>query len=1109
MLRLILGRAKSGKTSAVMDEIRDRVAKREGNTVLLVPEQYSHEAEREMLCVCGDSMSLFAEVLSFTRLASRVENECGFAAGKTLTKGGKLLCMVRSLDAVGSRLRIYGAARRQIPLQQELLKTIDELKSCCISPDDLRLCAETAVGTLQEKLQDLSLIFEAYDAYAVQSGLDPMDRLSLLAERIGQSRFGKGHIYIDGFTDFTAQQNAVISALLHAGAMITVCLTCEGLEESYEIFEPSRKAAVKLKKMAEDAGRPCTVILHPDDPEIHGAMDFLERELFSFGKAQYDAAGAVTLQYAADVTSECEAAAAKCLELVRKTHCRWRDIAVAARDAETYRCALESIFPRYGIPLYTAKKTDILQKPLCALIAAAFTIVSGGWEYEDVISYLKTGLAGLSTAECDMLENYAFLWSLRGNAWKNDKDWQSHPDGFAEEYTDEARARLRRINALRRKAMHPLHVLAENGARAVTAAEQAEALAAYFEALQLPALLQKRAEELSALGMAQDASEYVQLWDIIVEALEQCAAVLGSVEMDLEQFGKLFCLVLSAYDVGTIPLSLDKVSAGDMDRMRRRRIRHLIVLGCDSVSLPRTENSACIFTDEDREALCAAGLDIGGTADERLYREFSLIYNSLTLPSDTLSLSWCLAGGEGGQATPAFVVSRAAALFQIEPQPVDIDVCRESAPDAAFELAAAAEGGRSFPAGAAAKRYFTEQGRESELKKLFDAAHLSRGRLSRSAVRALYGDTLRLSASRVDKLAGCSFSYFLQYGLKAKPRQPAEFAPPEMGTFMHFVLENVAREISENGGFAKVSGELVHSLCDKYVARYVREKLNDFREKSPRFVYLFQRLEKDVRAIVSDMVSELAKSDFVPLDFELNFGDAEAFPPISLGEGEDAMTLIGVADRVDGWVHDGKLYLRVVDYKTGKKSFSLSDVWYGIGLQMLLYLFALQRSGKARYHQEIVPAGVLYVPARDVLLSADADLSAEEILAEKARHKRRSGLLLQDDAVLNAMERGEEKQYLPISFKKEAWSGDALASAERLGLLSKHIDETLRSMARELRGGCIAADPWFRTQTENACKFCDYAEACHFNAPDDKIRYMSKLKPSQVWEFLEKGGEKA
>lgn len=1101
MLTLILGRAKSGKTAKIMDEISSLVQKRTEHIVLLVPEQYSHEAETELLRSCGDSLSLYAEVLSFTRLCSRVENELGRPQGQLLDKSGRLLCMSLALSAVGSRLKIYGGARRQAELQSSLLSTIDELKSACVSPEFLSQYAEERGDILGDKLRELSLIYESYEAIVSQGRLDPTDRLTRLAENISRSTLSHGRFYLDGFTDFTYQESRVIESLLRSGAQVTVCLTCEGMEEGHEIFEASRRAALSLKRLAGHCGVSCsTIAVRTESPST--AMAFLERELFTFGSASFDGGGNVSLHRASSISAECEAAAARCVELVRETGCRWRDIAVAVRSYEDYRSALESFFCRYGVPLYSAGKSPVAAKPLFSLISSAFDVVSGGWDYDDVFTYLKTGLAGLSRSECDQLENYAFTWSLRGTAWTKDEDWHMHPDGYNAEYTDETKQRLTEINGLRRRAAGPLITFAQAGKDAASALEQAQALSRLFDDLSLPETLALRAQELSAMGMEQEAAEYVQLWDIAVAALEQCSGILGDMEMDQEAFGKLYCRVLSQYDVGTIPLSLDRVSAGDMDRMRRRHIKHLIVLGCDSARVPLIQSGGGIFTDDDRQALISGGIDIGNSASDRLCHEFALIYNCMTLPSETLYVSYCASGEEDSTSIPAFVMSRLEKLFGVSISPVDLDMCRTNALLPAFELAAQSVNGTGGALSFAAVKYFSEQGEAERIKRLHAAASLGRGQLSRDAVRALYGDKLRLSASRIDKFASCRFAYFLQYGLKAKPRQAAAFAPPEMGTFMHYILEHVAGEISALGGFAAVTEKQVEQLCGKYVEQYVHDTLNDFSGKSPRFVYLFRRLTQTVYRVVLDMVNELARSDFQPLDFELDFGGA-AFPPVELGGGEDKLTLTGIADRVDGWLHDGKLYIRVVDYKTGWKKFSLSDVWYGMGLQMLLYLFALQRGGSRRYGSEIVPAGVMYVPARDVLLSAKADLSDEEILAEKAKSLRRSGLILDDPQILRAMEHSDAPQYIPVSFKNGQYSGDALASAERLGELSRHIDETLHSLASELRNGSIAADPYFRTQADTACAFCDYRDACHFDEEQDQRRYLTKLKPAQVWEKLE------
>ncbi|HHU23048.1 MAG TPA: ATP-dependent nuclease subunit B [Clostridiales bacterium] len=1106
MLKLILGRAGSGKTARIMEEIKQGVDSRRPGLILLVPEQYSHEAERELCRVCGDAMSLYAEVLSFTRLASRVEAEVGGGA-KLLDKGGRMLCMALSVDAAASRLRLYGQARRSPELQESLLNAVDELKSSCVNSEALLAASEKAFGSLGDKLWDLSLILGSYDAILARSGVDPSDRLTRLAENIHHSSIGEGsRIYIDGFTDFTAQEMLVIRAFLRSGAELTVCLNCESLEEGSEVFEISRRSALALLRLAKECGSESEIEYMPDrGSDKSSGLVFLEENLFSYTSERFDDKESNIELYLADgIVAECELAAAKALELVRERDCRWRDISIAVRGFEEYRPVLESVFERYGVPLYMSRKSDILQKPLPALILSAFEIITGGWNYDAVFSYLKTGLVGISPEDCDLLENYVLLWSIRGNAWTKPEDWALNPQGYGGEETEETARILKKINALRRQVAGPLARLQERGRAARTAREQVMALSGFFDEIDLQGNLRRRAGELKEKGRLALAAEYVQLWDIVVNALEQCAEILGDAQLEQESFARFWALMLSSYDVGTIPISLDRVSAGDMDRMRRRHIKHLIILGASDQRLPRIAEDSGIFSADEREELMQLGLDLGGTGEEKLLREFCLIYNCLSLPSETLIMTCPAYDTEGDESRPSFVMNRIALLFGKPLLAPDREMIKTSAPAPAFELAVM-EG--NTPRSAAARKYFLSDPEcKARLEDLKEAAKAARGRLSPAAVKLLYGEKLRLSASRVDAFSSCRFAYFLQYGLRLKPRKPAGFNPPEMGSFMHYVLEGVSGEALKQGGFGSLDERRLRELTDKYVEKYVHEELNDFRERSARFIYLFRRLSKTVRQVVSDMAQELKASNFVPLDFELDFSGGDGkLPPVIIGEGEEQLAITGIADRVDGWISDGKLYIRVVDYKTGKKNFSLSDVWYGMGLQMLMYLFTLERLGPKLYGHEIIPAGVLYVPARDVLVTASGNISDEDIIREKAKSLRRSGLVLDNPEVIAAMEKGEEFRFLPVKFNKNGEIvGGSLASLEQLGKLSRFIDRTLREMAGELRRGSIAADPYFRGQQENACLWCDYIDACHFDEARDKRRYLSKLKPPEAWSRIEK-----
>jgi len=1103
MLRLIIGKAGAGKTGAVIGEIRRAVEAGRGGSMLLVPEQYSHEAERELCRVCGDSLSLYGEVFSFTGLARRVLQQQGGAARQWLDKGGRLLCMALALEQVGSRLRIYDTARRKSELQSMLLAAVDELKSACVSPETLEAAAENCDDSLRDKLLDLALIQSAYDAIVANGRADPADRLTVLAEKIASSDLGpENHVYVDGFIDFTRQEQEVLIALLRKGVELTVCMTVDGMESENEVFALSRISCRRLLDAARELGVPSRteVLSGASKPD---ALRYFSEHMFSFARERWQGERPpIRLSAAESVTAECEAAAAKVLALVRDEGCRWRDIAIAVRGFEDYRGTLESVFRHYGVPLFAARRSELLQKPLPALIALAYEIPESGWDVDDLISYLRTGLTGLNEEECDLLADYIYKWQLRAAAWERKSDWRQHPDGYGNEYDEAAEEKLRAINALRRRVAEPLQRFRESGLAAETAREQAAALAAFLEELQLPRQLEERSDTLEQSGRKALAAEYRQLWEILVSALEQAAAILDVSRTDMHAFGELFLRMLSQYDVGLIPVSLDRVSAGDFDRMRRRTIRHLLVLGCSDDRLPMTEQGTQVFTGEERERLLELDIDLGA-GDGELWREFSLIYNTLTLPDRGLHLSYAVSNADGDALRPSLVFKRAQELFALPVEPCPAERIRLSAEAPALSLAALALHGGS-PAAQAAAAFFREE-EPARFARLESAAAMTRGSLSPEAVRNLYGSHLRLSASRIDKFASCRFAYFCQYGLRAKRYEPAGFQPPEVGTFMHYVLEHVAREAGQRGGFAALSDEELHQLTEDCVAAYVHEELNDFKEKSSRFLHLFRRLTQDVHRIVDDMAGELRRSDFVPLDFELDFSRASDIRPVELSKDGASVTLTGIADRVDGWVHGDKLYLRVVDYKTGTKQFKLSDVWFGMGLQMLLYLFALENDGAERYGREIVPAGVMYVPAKNLLLSLDADTDEESAEKKRADKLRRSGLVLGDEELMEAWEKGEDKRYIPVKFSRGKAGSGSVASLAQLGELSEHIRDTLGDMARALSRGSIAADPYYRSQQENACAKCEYFDACHFvdGENGEHIRYLPRYSDKQVWGMLE------
>ena len=817
--------------------------------------------------------------------------------------------------------------------------------------------------------------------------------------------------------------------------------------------------------------------------------------------------GTVELLRASAPRSEVEWTAARILRLVREEGYRFRDIGVVARNYGTYRDLVESVFARYGVPVFSSAMTDILEKPVLALVTAALETTAGGYRYDDVFRYLKTGLTDLSQEDVDLLENYVLKWDIKGSRWTQAKDWSWHPKGYGLKFSQEDRELLARVDGARRQVTAPLEALRKNKDR--TGRGQAISLYTFLEEIDLPARLEERVETLIRRGQPALAEEYRQLWDILCGGLEQCAGLLGDVPMELEEFALLFRLVLSQYDVGTIPVSLDRVTAGETTRQTGHRVRALFLLGADDGSLPQVGMAPGLLSDDDRALLAGYGLELAQSQRNLLYREMTTIYQICARPSQKLVVTWPVQGAGGEERRPSFLVGRLRLLFS------DLKPVREEELHGSFRLEAPLpaleQAGRDRNARQALEALpeFREQ-----VDRLDRAANWERGRLSRQAVDRLYGRRVAMSASRMDKYKSCHFSYFMRYGLAAEPRKPAGFTAPEYGTFVHYVLEHVLQDemfaqttipgMEEDGNREK----RLRSLTRQAVERYVGEELGGLEGQTARFRYLFRRLLRSVQAVVDNVAEELLNSRFRPISFELGFGKGEQLPPVELSCAGVTISITGFVDRVDGWVDDGKLHLRVVDYKTGRKTFDLTEVWNGLGLQMLLYLFTLEEKGKSLYGLPVEGDGVLYLPAREAVIRGRRSISDEELKKQVDRELKRSGLVVSDQRVLDAMEVRRERGYrfLPLRVKADgSVTGEALASAEQMGRLGKHVQRVLEDICRELAGGNIAADPFWRGPEKNACRFCDYAAACHFEPGrgGDCKRWLSGVDAQEFWEQIE------
>ena len=1090
MLKIISGPARSGKTYRILEEIKNS-----GKTglVLLTPEQGSHEAERALAAHCGAPVNLRAEVLSFTRLCSRVFTELGGAAEVVPDKGTKLLLMSRAVAAVSSKLKVYASREHREEFLLSLLEAREELARTMTGADRLAELAEQTEGSVGDKLRDLSFICGAFDALLAQLIDDPRERLERLSDLMPRSEVGCGGFYIDGFTDFTALEMKVLEALMERGGDITVTLCRSGSDENH--FAVADMTYYRLLAMAKERGIPVvTETADYEDESRAPALALLSENLFNYRKIEDAQPDDSTVMVAADsVFSECELAAARILSWMREEpDLRWSDIAVAARDFNKYESIGGSVFELYGVPVFSDSREDVARRGIFALTLSALEVISGGWRREDVLRCLKTGLARITPDEVGELENYCATWTIRGeSAWK--KEWTMNPRGFME-LTDNDKSRLERINGIRSRAVEPMLVLSEKLKAAKTAADIALAIYAYVEAAKLSAVLGARAADFRKNGKNAEADALVRDWELMVSALEQFSEVLGEAEMDAQEGTKLFSLLISTLSSGSIPTALDSVSFGELTRMRGRRVKKLIILGAQEGSLPMPGAARGVFSGEERRLLSELGLELSVVPDEELCREFSAIYLAVSAASDTLYVSW------PSGASPSFLAGRMEALCGCKTVSGASlsDWAAAQASEPLFRLALSGDGSDR----AEAARKIADELWGDRYKETAEAVNAPRGSLGEKSVKELYGEQFKMTASKVEKFNVCRFAYFMRYGLRAKERASSAIDAPEFGNFVHYVMENMARDAGNMGGMAAIGVDECLKLAEKYVKKYVDEVMNGLEGKSARFKYLFYRLKSGVMSIARDVAEEFLNSDFNPLDFELEFAKDGDLPPVKIDCGDVQLELEGKVDRVDGWIDNNDLYLRVADYKTGRTKFNLTDVWYGKGIQMLIYLFALEKEGGEHYGKDkkIIPAGVLYSPAKDLLLSMPRNSSDAEI--EKERHKKllRSGLILNDASVIEAMEHGDTPARIPVKFKKGEVSG-SLATAAQLGKLAGHVEKVLREMGKEVKSGSILANP-LKNPAEDPCVYCEFAAACDFREEVDNARIKAKVADDEFWNKI-------
>jgi len=1147
-LRFIYGRAGSGKTRFCLEEIKEKLAA--GVThplILLVPEQFTFQAERDLITVLGTGGILKTEVLSFRRMAYRIFNEAGGITYPHMHPAGKCMILYRILDKMRDSFQVFSKTADRQGFIDTLSSLISEFKRYNVTPEVLEgVTKELEEGNpLKDKLMELTTIYKLFEKNLEERYRDPDDDLIMAARKLGAiSLYDGAEIWIDGFNGFTPQEYEMIGQLMIKARRVNIsfCTDCLAEEEvscDTDIFSPVKKAYKKLLKIAaeNDITVDSAVILDKeplfrfgDSPEL----SHLERYLYTYPYKKYnEQTRDISLFSSVNIFSEIEACARDIIRLCRDRGMRHREIAVVTGDLEGYGKLIEAIFAEYGIPCFIDRKVDITNHPLVRLIMSMLDIFIENWSYEAVFRYLKTGLTGIDMDSIDRLENYVLACGIRGSRWSEEGEWRMIPGLIPDEKSLEDEGEiLEEINGIRARVLAPLMEFRKKTRGRMKASELCENLYDFLCALGVPEKIEDSIEKFRTSGNLNLANEYSQVWNIVMEVFDHTVEVMGDETLGIERFANLLKIAFDQYKIGLIPASLDQVLVGSIERSRSHEIKALYILGANDGIFPPTTEEEGILSDQDRIVLNNAGIQLANDTRTQAFDGQYLIYRALTTAGNYLRISWPIADHEGRTMRPSLVISRLRKLFPaitetsniLSPYAASEEMETLSCNTSAFKhmitaLRQRADGKEINPIWQETYRWFAAQEEWKQkcqaVREAFQYKNLAQP-VSRDKIAALYGDPAISSVSKLEKYTTCPFAFYVQYGLRVQERQVFSLRPPDVGTFMHAVIERFSKLVSE--------GDVSWRSFDKdWCSTKVSEIVDEMLEKmqgwgvaaSQRYTALIIRLKRVMTRAIWLIAEHIRRSSFNPVAYEVAFGEKGQYPPIiiELDSGEK-IYLTGRIDRVDALKTEDGTYLRIVDYKSGSKDFKLSDVFYGLQIQLITYMDALWESSDKTSEKPVLPGGMLYFKIDDPIIRTSGKMTEEEIEKAIMKQLRMRGLLLADVKLIRAMDNSIEGASLivPATLNK----GDVLgkntsaATLEQFKLLRKYVRKLLKDLCGEIMKGNVPIKP-YKKKGSTSCKYCSFSSVCQFDTAmkENSFKLLYDKDNEEIWKLMEQEEEKS
>ena len=1141
-LRFYFGPSGSGKSHRIYEEIMQRAAQEPGrNFLIIVPDQFTMQTQKDLVMHSDRGGILNIDVLSFGRLSHRILEEVGTKEMPVLDDTGKSLVLQKIAADLKEQLPAMGSLLHKQGYIHEVKSAISEFMQYGISTQDMDKLIASAEkrGALAMKLRDLKTLYRGFQDYIRDHFITTEETLDVLRRSLVKSKILPDSVVVfDGFTGFTPIQNRLIQELMRVCEETIVTVTIGEEEDPYQmdgeqkLFHLSKKTVADLVKLAAE-----TEVTRGEDVFVKGgpnrfteapALCYLEQNLFRYQYEPYtEKQCEIRMFEALSPREEVHQTALYIRKLIREEGLTYRDIAVVIGDLEGYASYVETEFGQLEIPCFLDRTRGIVLNPMIEYIKSALQLYIRDFSYDTVFHFLRSGMADISREEIDELENYVIRTGARGYRTYSrlfTRKTEEMQQGSGQEDTERAEETMERLNRIRQQFADTVEIL--HMAPRAKAGEYVDHLYDFLEQNQVQQKLLNYQQQFEQEGDLAKAREYAQIYRLVMDLLDQIYELLGEEEISLQEFADILEAGFGEITVGTIPQNVDRIVVGDMERTRLKQVKVLFFLGVNDGNIPKNASKGGIISDMDREFLIESGTEMAPSPRQQMYIQRLYLYLNMTKPSERLYLSYAKVNSDGKGIRPSYLIDTVRKLFpqlaveypQNRSRLEQIEGRQEGARYLAEELREYADGTLREEERQDFYLMYCAYEADPEGRDRLTAAAFRRYKesgLSRIVARALCGRQLEDSVSRLETYAACACRHFLQYGLSLQEREEFGFEVSDMGNVYHAVLENFAGKLAESGRTwwdfdENFATQAIKEAVEGYAATYGETVLHS----SARNEYAITRMSRILTRTVLTLQQHLKQGSFQPDDYELSFRFAEDLDSIhvDLSE-EEKMHLQGRIDRIDVSEDAEHVYVKVIDYKSGNKKFDLAALYYGLQLQLVVYMnAAMELESRKHPDKEIVPAALLYYHIDDPTIETPVELTQEQINEEILTKLRMNGVVNSDPAVVERLDRflQDKSKVIPVEKKKDgsfsARSG--ILSREELHVVSAYVDTKIRQIGREILDGKIAANP-YEKGNEEACTYCAYKKVCGFDGsiPGYEKRQLEDLDKQTLMQRMQETTE--